>query len=47
MADLLESEIEQAVETDPRYGEAQDMRRIKKVAGRRGRPAHRIRMQVS
>src|SRR5208282_4224076 len=36
MADLLESEIEQAVETDPRYGEAQDMRRIKKVAGRRG-----------
>src|SRR5271169_90918 len=36
MADLLESEIKQAVETDPRYGEAQDMRRVKKVAGRRG-----------
>jgi hypothetical protein len=36
IADLLESEIKQAVETDPRPDEAQDMRRIKKMAGRRG-----------
>jgi hypothetical protein len=38
MADLLESEIEQAIETDPRYGKSQEMRRIKKWPGGAARP---------